>query len=803
MKDLIEKLNNYGQTHLISFFDGLSENEKEHLISDINNIDFELMKNLYQNAEIVPKDFSSENIAPIPVKKACDEFAAVGLDAISKGEVAAITMAGGQGSRLGHVGPKGTFDIGLASHKSLFEIQCDGLKKLYQETGFYVHWYIMTSSINDSETREFFKKNDYFGYPEEKIGFFPQGDLPALDKDGKILLSSKSEVVKAPDGNGGIFAAMKKYGVLDTLEKENVKYVFVCGIDNCLVKMCDRNFVGCIKLTGKDVATKTFLKRSADEKAGVFALVNGKPAVLEYTEIPAEIAEKKDDNGEFVYGDANVLNYIFRLDSLKNALDKGLPYHTAIKKINHIGENGDIVIPSVPDSYKFELFMFDIFEYLNDIVAFRINRDEEFAPVKNKEGLDSPITARRLYMRENKIKMMNPIVEMDGDEMTRIIWQKIKEKVILPYIDLNTEYYDLSIQNRDMTDDLVTVASANAVKKHKIAVKCATITPNAARVTEYGLKKMYKSPNGTIRSILGGTVFRSPIIVDGVEPVVKNWKKPITIARHAYGDIYSAVEAKVPAGSVAKLVIEKPDGTVEEKIIHEYKNSDGVVLGQHNRVESIEGFAKACFEYALSVKQDLWFSSKDTISKIYDHTFKDVFQELYDNVYKTRFEEAGIKYFYTLVDDAISRVMKSEGGFVWATKNYDGDVFSDMLASAFGSLSMMTSVLCSPDGYFEYEAAHGTIPRHYHRYLAGEKTSTNPIATLYAWTGALRKRGEMDGNDDLIDFADRTEKTCEKLISNGFMTGDLALITTKDKETVKVLSLDEFLDKVSENIYNN
>ena len=394
-----------------------------------------------------------------------------------------------------------------------------------------------------------------------------------------------------------------------------------------------------------------------------------------------------------------------------------------------------------------------------------------------------------------KIKMTTPLVEMDGDEMTRIVWKKIKDILITPFVDLKTEYYDLGLENRDATEDKVTVDSANATKKYGVAVKCATITPNAARVEEFGLKKMWKSPNGTIRSILDGTVFRAPILVDGISPLVPSWEEPIVIARHAYGDIYSAVDTVVPQGSKAELVITLPDGTQNTMLIKDFSASGGIAMGMHNLDSSIESFARTCFEYALSEKLDLWFSSKDTISKKYDHRFKDIFAEMYENEYKAKFEAAGITYFYTLVDDAIARVMKSKGGFIWACKNYDGDVFSDMLATAFGSLAMMTSVLVSPHGYYEYEAAHGTIPRHYHKYLKGEKTSTNPIATIFAWTGALAKRGEMDGLSDLVDFAHRTEKAVLATVAAGKMTGDLALITTNPN--VQVMDLDGFLTEVA------
>ena len=398
----------------------------------------------------------------------------------------------------------------------------------------------------------------------------------------------------------------------------------------------------------------------------------------------------------------------------------------------------------------------------------------------------------------DKIKMTTPLVEMDGDEMTRIVWKKIKDILITPFVDLKTEYYDLGLENRDATEDKVTVDSANATKKYGVAVKCATITPNAARVEEFGLKKMWKSPNGTIRSILDGTVFRAPILADGISPLVPSWEAPIVIARHAYGDIYSAVDTVVPQGSKAELVITLPDGTQNTMLIKDFSASGGIAMGMHNLDSSIESFARTCFEYALSEKLDLWFSSKDTISKKYDHRFKDIFAEMYENEYKAKFEAAGITYFYTLVDDAIARVMKSKGGFIWACKNYDGDVFSDMLATAFGSLAMMTSVLVSPHGYYEYEAAHGTIPRHYHKYLKGEKTSTNPIATIFAWTGALAKRGEMDGLNDLVDFARRTEKAVLDTVAEGKMTGDLALIASKTD--VQVMDLDGFLNAVAEKL---
>lgn len=396
-----------------------------------------------------------------------------------------------------------------------------------------------------------------------------------------------------------------------------------------------------------------------------------------------------------------------------------------------------------------------------------------------------------------KIQMKTPLVEMDGDEMTRVLWQMIKDELILPFVDLKSEYYDLGLKHRDETDDQVTVDASEATKKYGVAVKCATITPNAARVEEYNLKKMYKSPNGTIRAILDGTVFRAPIIVKGIEPNVKTWKKPITIARHAYGDVYKASEIKIPEAGKVELVYTKADGSEERVLVHEFAGP-GVVQGQHNLTASITSFAKSCFNFALDQKQDLWFATKDTISKQYDHTFKDVFAEVYEKEYKDKFEEAGITYFYTLIDDAVARVMKSEGGFIWACKNYDGDVMSDMLSSAFGSLAMMTSVLVSPKGYFEYEAAHGTVQRHYYKHLKGEETSTNSVATIFAWTGALRKRGELDGTQELCAFADALEKACLDTIESGKMTGDLALITSLPNP-VKLNSKD-FILAIRENL---
>ena len=398
-----------------------------------------------------------------------------------------------------------------------------------------------------------------------------------------------------------------------------------------------------------------------------------------------------------------------------------------------------------------------------------------------------------------KIKMITPLVEMDGDEMTRILWKMIKDELICPYVDLKTEYYDLGLENRNATDDKVTVESAEAAKKYGVAVKCATITPNAARVKEYNLKEMWKSPNGTIRAILDGTVFRTPIVVKGIEPVVKCWKKPITIARHAYGDVYKSVEIKVPSAGKAELVFTDENGNETRELIHNFKGA-GVLQGQHNLNSSIESFARSCFNYALDRKESLWFATKDTISKKYDHTFKDIFADIYENEYKEKFENSGIEYFYTLIDDAVARVMKSEGGFIWACKNYDGDVFSDMISSAFGSLAMMTSVLVSPSGIYEYEAAHGTVQRHYYKHLKGEKTSTNSVATIFAWTGALRKRGELDNIPELVEFANKLEKAVIKTIEDGKMTKDLASITEL-KNPVALNSLD-FIKAIRETFDN-
>ena len=392
-----------------------------------------------------------------------------------------------------------------------------------------------------------------------------------------------------------------------------------------------------------------------------------------------------------------------------------------------------------------------------------------------------------------KIRMMTPLVEMDGDEMTRILWKMIKEELLLPFVDLKTEYYDLGLEKRDETNDQITIDAAEATKKYGVAVKCATITPNAARVEEYHLKEMWKSPNGTIRAILDGTVFRAPIIVKGIEPYVKTWKKPITLARHAYGDVYKASEMQIPGPGKVELVYTAEDGSKSAVTVHEFKGP-GVVQGMHNLDASIESFARSCFTYALATRQDVWFATKDTISKKYDHHFKDIFQEIFEKEYKEQFDAAGITYFYTLIDDAVARVVKSEGGFIWACKNYDGDVMSDLVATAFGSLAMMTSVLVSPHGYYEYEAAHGTVQRHYYQHLAGKETSTNPMATIFAWSGALRKRGEMDQISELMQFADCLEKASVKTIESGRMTKDLALIT--ELTDVKVLNSAAFIQEI-------
>ena len=393
----------------------------------------------------------------------------------------------------------------------------------------------------------------------------------------------------------------------------------------------------------------------------------------------------------------------------------------------------------------------------------------------------------------DKIKMQTPLVEMDGDEMTRILWQKIKEELLFPFVELNTEYYDLGLKKRDETDDQITVQAAEATKKYGVAVKCATITPNHARMDEYQLKKMWKSPNGTIRAILDGTVFRTPIVVKGIEPCVKNWEKPITIARHAYGDIYKNTELSIEKPGKAELVFTGKDGSEKRMLIQEFKNS-GVLMGMHNLDASVESFARSCFSYALDTKQDLWFGCKDTISKTYDARFKNIFEEIYEKEFKEKFRAQGLTYFYSLIDDIVARVMKAKGGFIWACKNYDGDVMSDMVSSAFGSLEMMTSVLVSPHGYYEYEAAHGTVQRHYYRHLKGEETSTNSVATIFAWTGALRKRGELDGNHVLSDFAGKLEQATIATIESGRMTKDLALITTLENPVV--LNSEAFIQAV-------
>ena len=398
----------------------------------------------------------------------------------------------------------------------------------------------------------------------------------------------------------------------------------------------------------------------------------------------------------------------------------------------------------------------------------------------------------------DKIKMTTPLVEMDGDEMTRIIWKMIKDILIIPYVDLKTEYYDLGLEHRNETDDQVTVDSANATKKYGVAVKCATITPNAERVKEYNLKEMWKSPNGTIRAILDGTVFRTPIIVKGITPYIPTWTKPITIARHAYGDVYKNTEMQVPDGSKCELVCTDKDGNETRALIHEFNGSAGIIQGMHNIDKSIESFARCCFNYALDMKKDLWFATKDTISKKYDHRFKDIFNDIFNAEYKAKFDESGIEYFYTLIDDAVARVVRSEGGYIWACKNYDGDVMSDMVATAYGSLAMMTSVLVSPDGTYEFEAAHGTVQRHYYKHLKGEETSTNSVATLSAWTGALRKRGELDKIDDLCTFADKLEAATIKTIEDGIMTGDLYLLSKLENK--KKVNTEEFLIAIGERL---
>ena len=397
-----------------------------------------------------------------------------------------------------------------------------------------------------------------------------------------------------------------------------------------------------------------------------------------------------------------------------------------------------------------------------------------------------------------KIIMKTPLVEMDGDEMTRVIWKMIKEQLIEPYVDLKTEYYDLGLVHRNETDDKVTVDSAEATKKYGVAVKCATITPNAQRVEEYNLKEMWKSPNGTIRAILDGTVFRKPITVKGITPFIPSWTQPITIARHAYGDIYKNTEMKVPKGSKAEIVVTDSDGKETRALIHDFSSSDGIVQGVHNLDSSIASFARSCFNYALETKQVVWFAAKDTISKTYDHRFKDIFSEIFENEYKEKFDALGIEYFYTLIDDAVARVIKSSGGFIWACKNYDGDVMSDMLATAYGSLGLMTSVLVSPDGKYEYEAAHGTVTRHYYKWLKGEKTSTNPIATIFAWSGALRKRGELDGIPELMHYADCLEKASIQTMEDGIMTGDMAVLSNLPNK--QKVNSEEFLATIAERL---
>lgn len=396
-----------------------------------------------------------------------------------------------------------------------------------------------------------------------------------------------------------------------------------------------------------------------------------------------------------------------------------------------------------------------------------------------------------------KIKMTTPLVEMDGDEMTRILWKKIKEELLCPFLDLRTEYYDLGLEYRDKTDDQVTYDAANAIKKYGVGVKCATITPNAQRVEEYHLKKMYKSPNGTIRAVLDGTVFRTPILVKGVEPYVRTWRQPITIARHAFGDVYRDTEAKVAGGGKVEMLVTQ-DGKTERLPVYEYNENGGIALAMYNTVDSIRSFARSCFQFALGEKQDLWFSTKDTISKQYDHTFKDIFQEIYDAEYAQKFAEAGLEYFYTLIDDAVARVVRSQGGFIWALKNYDGDVMSDMVATAFGSLAMMTSVLVSPDGNYEYEAAHGTVTRHYYKHLKGEETSTNSVATIFAWSGALRKRGQLDGNAQLEEFGNKLEQATLSTIENGIMTKDLALLSTLPN--VHAVNSEQFIRAIREEL---
>ncbi len=810
-----KRLEEYGQTGLLACYGALSEEGRKRLLADIEEIDLPMMKELYAKAgkheaggEIDPNELTPLKPLDSETLSDCERerLETLGLKAIADGKLAVLTMAGGQGTRLGHDGPKGTFDIGLPSHKSLFELHTDKLKRVSERAGACVPWYIMTSEINHAATVEFFESHGYFGYPKDKVRFFPQTMIPPLTPDGKLQLEAPDKVLKSPNGNGGMFVSLKKQGCLDELRAMNVEYLMVTGVDNCLIKMADPLFLGAlIDEPACEAIAKSYLKRGPGEKSGVFCYRGGKPGVVEYTEIPKECAEMTGADGQYVYGDCNLLAYVFRMDVVGKLCDTGMDYHVAVKKIKYCdpASGGEL---EQTGGYKFEMFLFDAFRALNSLKVLRVKRTDEFAPVKNPTGEDSVELARQMYldytersarsMNNNaKICMKTPLVEMDGDEMTRIIWKKIKETVIEPFVDLKTEYYDLSIQNRDATDDQVTVDSALATKKYGVAVKCATITANPQRQVEFGLKKLWKSPNATIRAILDGTVFRAPILVKGISPLVPGWKKPIVIARHAYGDIYAAVDAKVPQGGKAELVITDPDGSERRVTVKDFAGGPGIVMGMHNTDASVANFARACFQYALDLGVDLWFSAKDTILKTYDVEFRKIFAEIYENEFKTRFEEKGISYFYTLVDDAIARVMKSEGGFLWACKNYDGDVFSDMLATAFGSLAMMTSVLVSPDGYYEFEAAHGTIPRHYHKYLKGEPTSTNPVATLFAWTGALAKRGELDGIPELVKFAHSVEECTLEAIAEGNMTGDLALISTL--ESKKVMNLDEFLNEIA------
>ncbi|MBO4326713.1 MAG: NADP-dependent isocitrate dehydrogenase [Clostridia bacterium] len=803
--EALGRLEKHGQTGLLACYASLSNEGRDRLLKDVEEIDLDLMDELFKKAgkheaggEVDPRELTP--LAPIDsTKLSRDERARLtklGLEAIKAGKLAVLTMAGGQGTRLGHNGPKGTFDIGLPSHKSLFELHTDKLRRVSEQAGSYVPWYIMTSEINHEATVAFFEEHGYFGYPKDKVRFFPQTMIPPLTPDGKLRLEAPDKVLRSPNGNGGMFVSLKKQGCLDELRAMHIEYLMVTGVDNCLVKMADPLFLGALIDGGEcEAIAKSYLKRGPGEKSGVFCYRGGKPGVVEYTEIPKECAEMTGADGQYVYGDCNLLSYIFRMDAAAKLCDAGMDYHVAVKKLKYFDPDTGSETETA-GGYKFELFLFDAFRELGSLRVLRVERTEEFAPVKNPTGEDSVELARQMFMDVyGKIQMKTPLVEMDGDEMTRIIWKKIKETVLEPFIDLKTEYYDLSIQNRDATDDQVTVESALATKKYGVAVKCATITANPQRQQEFGLKKLWKSPNATIRAILDGTVFRAPILVKGVMPLVPGWKKPIVIARHAYGDIYAAVDATVPEGGKAELVITDPDGSERRITVKDFAKGSGIVMGMHNTDASVANFARACFQYALDLGVDLWFSAKDTILKVYDVNFRKIFADIYENEYKARFEEKGIAYFYTLVDDAIARVMKSEGGFLWSCKNYDGDVFSDMLATAFGSLAMMTSVLVSPDGYYEFEAAHGTIPRHYHKYLRGEPTSTNPVATLFAWTGALSKRGELDGIPELVDFARKVEESTLEAIAEGNMTGDLALISTLEHK--KVMNLDEFLQEIA------